>query len=160
MHAVEWCLCLITCHSQGCIIMSGTAFHTAFTSPCATLNVSVSVRSVQRLTAMTGSSDGIKMFCPTTVTHANCIVYRFYQREQPAVSSVGCLLFISCHDVWHCCFSVCHLVNSLTLRLCCAGLPPLLHGFLQHLQHSYTVGLSSSLAVVMQPVQLTMLILI
>lgn len=47
--------------------------------------------SAQRHSAMMGFSDGIKMSRPTAVTHGNCIVYRFYHWEQPAVCFVWCL---------------------------------------------------------------------
>lgn len=56
-------------------------------SLCLRLSVSPGL-SAQRHSAMMGFSDGIKMSRPTAVTHANCIVYRFYRWEQPAVCFV------------------------------------------------------------------------
>lgn len=161
-------LCPITCHSQSSIIMLlqgrfQAALHVPLChSECLSLSLYVSpVLSVQRHTAMMGFSDGIKMSSPTAVTHANCIVSRFYHWEQPAVCFVWCLHFILCHDVIIC-GTAASLVNVLDSRLLiflthclyCAGLPTFLHGLVQHLQYSYTVSLSSSVAAVRQPVWL------
>lgn len=84
------------CHFE-CLSLSFSLSH----SPC--LSVSPGL-STQRHSAMMGFSDGIKMSLPTAVTHANCIVYRFYQWEQPAVCFVWRLLpfHFFCPDVIIC----------------------------------------------------------
>lgn len=91
---------------------------TVYMHPSVILNASPSLLSVSvspefwahRHSAMMGFSDGIKMSRPTAVTHANCIVYRFYHREQPAICFLWCLpsfhfYFVLMSLSWHFCFS-------------------------------------------------------
>lgn len=102
---------LLSCQPQ--LLQRG--FQTALHAPlchfeCISLSLSlppsfsllVSPRlSTLRHSPMMGFLDGIKMSRPTAVTHANCIVYRFYHWEQPAVCFVWCFLpfHFFCHDV-------------------------------------------------------------
>lgn len=111
-----------------------------------------------------GFSDGIKMSRPTAVTHANCIVYRVclrqtgsnlfclmpflflflfffssaFRRSLIVMSLSGALLLLSLMS------QTCRLFirRSLFLCLAAAGLPTLLHGLLQHLQHPHAVSVS------------------
>lgn len=100
--------------------------------------------SAQRHSPMMGFSDGIKMSRPAAVTHANCIVYRFYHWEQPAVCFVWCLppfhIFF-CPDVITICGTAGSLVNiSESHLLICLLLSVLI--LLQVYRHSYMASYS------------------
>lgn len=82
---------LLSCQPQFLQRGSETALHAPLchfecVSLAPALCLPVSPRlPAQRPSAMMGFSDGIKMSSPTAVTHANCIVYKVYHWEQPAI---------------------------------------------------------------------------
>lgn len=85
---------LLSCQPQFLQRGSETALHAPLchfecVSLAPSLCLPISPRlPAQRPSAMMGFSDGIKMSSPTAVTHANCIVYKVYHWEQPAICFV------------------------------------------------------------------------
>lgn len=163
-------LCAITRHGQRSVIMSGrlsleggvqTDVHVP---PSVTLTASLP-RSASA-SSLAGSLCGgtrrwwvpqmelkclVLQLSPMQIAlSTDCII----ESSQPSVLFDAFLLFIFCHDVLICgtAASPVNVSDSnplISLALCryfAPGLPPLLHGLLQHLQYSHTVSVCVSLS--------------